>query len=62
MHNELREARLRLGLTQKQLAEKFEIPINTIARWERGALRIKHQKLLSLALVALAVEVKEIGE
>ena len=32
----VKQERKRLGLTQKELAEKIETTENTIARWERG--------------------------
>lgn len=51
---ELRTRRNALGLTQKQLGEAIAIPENTIARWEQGAMPIRHGALLSLALDALA--------
>jgi transcriptional regulator with XRE-family HTH domain len=35
---ELRNQRLRLGLTQQQLAMKLGVARNTITRWERGFL------------------------
>ena len=34
--NEIRAARKRLGLTQKELSEKLEIPKRTIEDWEGG--------------------------
>lgn len=50
---ELRTRRQALGLTQRALAERLGIPWNTLARWERGELRIEHARLLDLALEAL---------
>ena len=50
---ELRTRRQALGWTQKVLAERLGVPVNTLARWERGALRIEHARLLDLALEAL---------
>lgn len=38
---ELRAIRKKMGLTQKQLAEKIGITWNTLARWERGELGIR---------------------
>ena len=35
----MRSERERLGLTQKQLAEKIDTTENTVARWERGESR-----------------------
>lgn len=51
---DLREYRERLGMTQEELADKLEIPRNTIARWERGELAIEKTRLLELALSALS--------
>lgn len=50
---ELRTRRLALGLTQQQLGEVLAIPEKTIARWEQGAMPIRHGVLLTLALEAL---------
>lgn len=33
----IREARIRNGLTQKQLAEMVDVSQNTVSEWERGA-------------------------
>ena len=49
----LRDQRLALGLSQAALAQRLGIPRNTIARWERGELRIEHPTLLALALWAV---------
>ena len=38
--NELRLIRNRLGLTQVELAQAVDVTANTIARWERGELRV----------------------
>ena len=35
---EFRAVRLRLGLTQLQLAERFGVRANTVWRWEHGDL------------------------
>jgi len=37
-------------LTQAQLAELLQIPVNTIARWERGELSIEKPEVLRLAI------------
>jgi len=50
---ELRGRRRALGLSQANLAELLTVPENTIARWERGVVGIRHPGLLSLALEAL---------
>ena len=38
--SEIRELRIRLGLTQKALADVVRVSANTVARWERGQLGI----------------------
>jgi transcriptional regulator with XRE-family HTH domain len=50
---DLRAFRDRLGLTQQQLSAALEIPVNTIARWERDEMPIEKRRLLELALTAL---------
>ncbi len=52
----LRFRRKALGLSQAQLALRLDIPRNTIARWERGEMRIEHGEVLNLALRELAHE------
>jgi DNA-binding XRE family transcriptional regulator len=47
--NELRRARHRLKMTQKELAQLLEVHSNTIARAERGELPV-------LKTTALAIE------
>lgn len=47
--DELRRARLRLKMTQKELAQLLEVHSNTIARAERGELPV-------LKTTALAIE------
>lgn len=34
--SELRETRIRLGLSQRQVAERLEVTQATVARWESG--------------------------
>lgn len=51
----LRERRRSLNLTQAQLAGLLGRHPNTIARWERGELRIEHPEMVELALDALAL-------
>jgi transcriptional regulator with XRE-family HTH domain len=38
--DELKRIRLRLTLTQAQLAERLGVTANTVARWERGEVTI----------------------
>lgn len=35
-YEDVKSARLSAGLTQKAMAERFEIPIRTVSDWERG--------------------------
>lgn len=51
---ELREWRTTRQLTQAGLAEMLEVPVNTIARWERGEIQINQPRVLSLALQAIS--------
>jgi non-specific serine/threonine protein kinase len=53
---ELRARRRRLGLTQAALGAALGVAGNTVARWERGALRIGAPELVRLALERLALE------
>lgn len=39
--------------TQADTARQLHIPLNTLARWERGTLSIAHPHMLYLALAAL---------
>jgi transcriptional regulator with XRE-family HTH domain len=52
--NDLRTQRKALGLSQRKLAEALGVSTNTVARWERGELRIAQPKMLALALARLA--------
>ena len=51
---ELREFRKQLALSQAGLAAVLEVPANTIARWERGVVTIRHPRVLRLALERLS--------
>jgi predicted ATPase/DNA-binding CsgD family transcriptional regulator len=46
----LRTERVKLGLTQAQLARTLGVAPNTVARWERRQLDIRHPELIQLAL------------
>lgn len=46
----LRATRDRLQLTQRELAEYLQVPVNTIARWECGEVRIERPEMLRLAM------------
>jgi DNA-binding transcriptional regulator YiaG len=50
---ELKRQREALGLSQVQLGRHLAVAANTIARWERGELKVEHPGMLSLALEAL---------
>lgn len=49
----LRKERERVGLSQLELARKLSVSPNTVARWERGELKIAHTGMLQLALKSL---------
>jgi non-specific serine/threonine protein kinase len=51
---ELRERRKSLGLSQAGLGRALGISPNTLARWERGELRLSNPSLVRLALEGLA--------
>lgn len=46
--NELREARLRLGLTQAQFADALHVWTNTVSRWELGTRPVPRSLFLAL--------------
>lgn len=54
----LRRMREALNLTQEELAERLDIPTNTLARWERGELYIRHATILHLALREIKREIQ----
>ena len=47
--NRLKELRKEKKLTQKELAEKTDIPYRTLQRWENGETDIKSEKANELA-------------
>lgn len=47
---ELRQWRERVGLTQAHLALRLGVTPNTVARWERGEMRIQHPGMVALAM------------
>jgi len=51
--DDLHARRLSLGMTQAQLASALGATPNTVARWERGELKIERPETLALALEAL---------
>jgi DNA-binding transcriptional regulator YiaG len=50
---QLRQTREQLNLSQVELARKLSVSPNTVARWERGELKIEHAGMLQLALSSL---------
>jgi DNA-binding XRE family transcriptional regulator len=57
--HDLRQWRIERGMSQTQLAHALDVPKDTISRWERDALGIRHGRILALALDALALSLKE---
>jgi transcriptional regulator with XRE-family HTH domain len=53
---EIKKKRIELCLTQSDLAQRFGVETNTIARWERGVIIPKAQGMLSLAFKTLEIE------
>jgi transcriptional regulator with XRE-family HTH domain len=51
--SDLRVWRKLLGWSQKRLADALGVPVNTVARWERGEMPIRHATILRLALERL---------
>jgi DNA-binding transcriptional regulator YiaG len=49
--DELKEKRAALELTQAELAEILEVKPNTVARWERGVLRVPRTVELAMQTV-----------
>jgi non-specific serine/threonine protein kinase len=52
----LRKQRLQLGLSQAALANALGVARNTVARWERNELAIRHPELIQTALDRLALD------
>ena len=48
----IKEIRLRLKLSQREFAERFQIPISTLRKWEQGESR-PSDYLINLFLLAL---------
>jgi len=49
----LKQNRVSLGLSQSALGGRLGVAPNTVARWERGELKIEHPEMVLLALEAL---------
>ena len=58
---ELKRARLKLSLSQRQLAERLQMTQTSVARMERGAQRIMHVTELAVRYLLL-VEKKRKGK
>ena len=56
MPAQLRARREALGLSQTDLGRALGIPRNTMARWERGELEMRHPELVDFALDHLAAQ------
>lgn len=52
----LRQRRLALGMSRTELAAHLGVDWNSLARWERGDMRIGHPIILALAMDHLAHE------
>jgi DNA-binding transcriptional regulator YiaG len=49
----LRREREQIDMSQLELARRLSVSPNTVARWERGELKIEHPGMLELALASL---------
>ena len=47
---DFRKERKNLKLSQSQLGKLLHIPKDTVARWERGDMHIRHIEILRLAM------------
>lgn len=45
----LKIARIKTGLSQREVAERLNVNINTVSRWEKGTQKIQIDSLLLLA-------------
>ncbi|WP_432642434.1 helix-turn-helix domain-containing protein [Acidaminococcus sp.] len=66
MMTTIREARLRAGLTQQAMSDRFEIGLRTIKDWEAGthhppkwAERLVIRELEQIAIIRLAAEERQ---
>ena len=39
MENRIKSARIAAGLTQSEMSKRFEIPLDTIKKWDSGACK-----------------------
>ena len=56
----LKREREALGLSQAELGRKLSVSANTIARWERGELKIEHPEMLQLAMATLRRNLQQV--
>ncbi len=54
--DEIRDLRLRLGLSQEALARRMGVSMNTVARWEGGSRRPSGPAILLLQRMAKEAE------
>lgn len=45
----LKIARIKAGLSQREVAERLKVNINTVSRWEKGTQKIQIDSLILLA-------------
>ncbi len=57
--SELASRRRSLGISQDELARRLGVAANTVARWERGELRIQHPEMLRFALRGIGDDLRE---
>jgi DNA-binding transcriptional regulator YiaG len=58
--SEFRQLRRRVGLTQLQLSQALGVRANTVARWERGELRIGEPAARLLTVLASNPEARQL--
>lgn len=54
----MKEARLKKGLSQSQLAKKCNVPLSTIQKFEGGFVNINNAKLETLLKICLTLDCK----
>jgi len=54
----LREARIRLGLTQEEAARRLGVSVSTLSRWERGEHLPRSRPILERIREVLGVDLK----
>ena len=58
----IREGRLRRGLTQAEVAQRLDVTSASVTQWERGRTTPRYDKLEELARVLRAIEEEITGE